>query len=572
MNTRKPMAFAALCAATCAFGAFERTIPSTDGMGDVVALTNALAELNALSKASGGGDTLNARIYLSPGLYDLKGVRMAADSHLRIEHARNLVFAGLGDGPSDTVLLGGGEADGCRVISGAGGGNYWWNTYSNLTVTGGWMSGSGAGIYSGSLATRYVCLIVSNNVSTATERYMEGGGVCGGVAERCLFADNRAGIAGGAFGPKAMAKVPPGSDEPSVRAYATDCTFSNNQVTASYSSAYGGGAVTGGTYTRCRFYGNRSATYGGAVGRSEQCPSAVLIDCELVGNVAKTSGGAVYRAVAMTNCTLVGNSLSGWGYGGAIEADASSPTKAVGCVFTGNAAALGCVGRNVDFTDCVITNHQGTHALLDANLTRCYVADNVSSESSAVLDYVSSANSRTNANCVFVGNRQSNYGPLSGAKVIVNCAYFDNAYGNSNYSPLFSVDALVYNSVFAGNMINGGTPCDIRTSGNGWEGRYPTLVNCVFATTDGDVEGVASYTDCRQMARERLRYTKRDASRPLMPSRRSPLYNGGYEADWLLALVGDKDFYGRTRQLFERIDIGPAECDIKPTGMIVLVK
>lgn len=565
MDIRKTLTLAALCAVACsASGAFERTIPSTDGVGDVVALTNALAELNAL----GDNDTLDARIYLSPGLYDLKGVRMTTDSHLRIEHARNLVFSGLGDGPADTVLLGGGEEDGCRVIFVVGGGNYWWNTYSNLTVTGGYTSGAGAGVLSQSLATRYVRLIVSNNVSTATGRYSEGGGICGGVAEHCLFADNRAGIAGGAFGPNAMSKTPPGATEPSVRAYATDCTFSNNQVTASYSTAYGGGAVTGGTYTRCRFYGNRSANYGGAVGRSESCPSAVLVDCELVGNVAETRGGAVYRAVALTNCTLVGNSLSSWGYGGAIDADAADSTKAVGCVFAGNSAAQGCIGRNVDFTDCVITNHQGTFALYNANLTRCYVADNVTSEGSAVFDYVSSANVRTNANCVFVGNRQSNYGPLVAAKVIVNCAYLDNAYGNANYSPLFPQDALVYNSVFAGNKIAGTTPCDIRTWGNA----YPTLVNCVFSATDGDVDGIASYADCRLVARERLLYTKRDAARPLMPSRRSPLYNRGYEADWLLALVGDTDFYGRARRLFDRIDIGPVECDEDPTGMMLIIR
>lgn len=568
MNDKKTVAVAALCAASCAFGAFERTVEATDGIGDVVALTNALAELNALSKASGGGDTLNARIWLKPGLYDLKGVCMAANSHLRIEHARNFVFAGLGDGPEDTVLLGGGEAEGCRVISVSGGGNYWWNTYSNLTVTGGYVtSGSGGGIYSGSLATRYVRLIVSNNVTTATTRYSGGGGICGGVAEQCLFVDNRAGIAGGAFEPNSASKTPPGETEPSVRAYATDCVFSNNQVTATYSASYAGGAVTGGTYTRCKFYGNTSASYGGAVGRSEVCPSAVLIDCELVGNVAANGGGGAYNPVGVTNCTFVGNTLSNWGSGGAIYAG-NGAVDVVGCVFTGGGAARGCIGFNVNFTDCIMTNNAGTFALYNANLTRCYVAGNSASEGAAVVDFVETANSRTNVNCVFVGNSQSNYGSLSSAKVIVNCAYLDNTYGNANYSPLFSDAALVYNSVFSGNRINNGTPCDIRT----WSERYPTLVNCVFSTTDGDVDGVASYTDCRQVARERLRYTKRDAARPLMPSRRSPLYDGGYEADWLLALVGDTDCYGRARRLFARLDIGPAECDEEPMGLAVIIR
>lgn len=552
----------------CVFGAFERTVPATDGVGDVVALTNAIAELNALSDS----DTLNSRIYLQPGLYDLRGIHMTAESHLDIQHARNLVFAGLGNGPEDTVLLGGGREEGCRVIKVGGGGNYWWNTYSNITVTGGYTSGNGGGICSGSLATLYVRCIISNNVSTSTARYSGGGGCCFGVAEKCLFADNTAGICGGALEPHANSKM--SLDNPLREAYATDCIFSNNQITASYNDNYGGGAVTGGTYTRCKFYDNKSASRGGAVGRSENCKNAVLIKCEFYSNSAATRGGAVHEAVAITNCTFVANSLTGVdAYGGAIYARSTVTMPDVyGCVFSENTAENGCVAYNANLTHCIVTNNIGSRALYNVNLTRCLVVDNCSSTGNIVFDSVSENNSRTNVNCVFVRNRQSGYGSLSEAKVIVNCAYLDNWYGNGNYSPLFSKNSLVYNSVFSGNKINNGPLCDIRTSGLNWSEDYPTLVNCIFSTTDGAVDGAGHYTNCYQVPRDKLKYTRRDSEHPLTPSRTSKMFDNGYESDWLLALVGDTDYYGRARRLFDRIDIGPAECGEEPLGLMLLFR
>ena len=50
----------------------EATIEAPNGVGDVVALTNAMTQANALSAS----DRANARIWLKPGVYNLSGVYM----------------------------------------------------------------------------------------------------------------------------------------------------------------------------------------------------------------------------------------------------------------------------------------------------------------------------------------------------------------------------------------------------------------------------------------------------------------------------------------------------------------
>jgi len=81
---------------TTAFAA-EVTVPS----GDVVALTNALANI------------ANTTIKLEAGVYDLKDIAMEPGSHLVLaleagKGGREII--GLGNGPEDTILLGGGQA------------------------------------------------------------------------------------------------------------------------------------------------------------------------------------------------------------------------------------------------------------------------------------------------------------------------------------------------------------------------------------------------------------------------------------------------------------------------------
>ena len=132
----------------------EYTIEAPGGVGDVEALTNALVAINSMIGDANG--RFNARVWLKPGVYDLCGVYMTTTTgsgHLCTESIQGGMIAGLGEGPEDTILLGGGEADGRRVLY-TGGSNYDWMTISNLTVTGGWTTGDGGGIC-GNGTTRY---------------------------------------------------------------------------------------------------------------------------------------------------------------------------------------------------------------------------------------------------------------------------------------------------------------------------------------------------------------------------------------------------------------------------------
>jgi len=127
-----------LVAATLA--AAEYVIEAPNGVGDVVALTNAFKKSHYASNA--------AKILLKPGVYDLSGIKMDGSRHLLCYGLKaNSVIAGLGATPGDTVLLGGGVTDNCRIMDLYGGDV----TVSNLTVTGGYLSGGadGAGINGG---------------------------------------------------------------------------------------------------------------------------------------------------------------------------------------------------------------------------------------------------------------------------------------------------------------------------------------------------------------------------------------------------------------------------------------
>ena len=164
---------------------FERTIEAPNGVGDVVALTNALTELNALTDAARN----DMRIWLRQGTYNLSGVYMTSTHHLQIKQSLRGLVAGLGDGPGDTILLGGGETEAHGVLSMEGGGNWGFNTISNLTLTGGWSTTDGGGI-NGAASIEYRNLIVSNNYAKGSANGTGGGGCFRGRAFNCLFADN----------------------------------------------------------------------------------------------------------------------------------------------------------------------------------------------------------------------------------------------------------------------------------------------------------------------------------------------------------------------------------------------
>ena len=139
----KKVILLALCIPITA-AAKEYTIEAPGGVGDIESLTNALVDINKKVLA----ERNSSKVWLKPGVYNLRGVSMSTDSgtgHLSLKSLNWGLIAGLGDGPEDTILLGGGKEDGLGVLC-VSGNNSGWMTISNLTVTGGWSSGNGGGI------------------------------------------------------------------------------------------------------------------------------------------------------------------------------------------------------------------------------------------------------------------------------------------------------------------------------------------------------------------------------------------------------------------------------------------
>ena len=539
--------------APVAQAAYEATIEAPNGVGDVVALTNALAQANALTDSA----RASARIWLKPGLYNLSGVYMTSSSHLRFKVSASGMIAGLGEKPKDTILLGGGEAEAHRVLALAGGGNYGWMTVSNLTVTGGWTSGDGGGI-SGNGTSRYRHLIVSNNYAAGSNGG-GGGGCMRGRAEYCLFADNSVGTGnrGGAGhwtdgGGGQMATFVQG---------AWHCTFSNNVL-----PNVGGALRLAGKCIGCTFIDNK-ANYGGAV----VVPTVTFTWCANIFT----------NTTEILDCTFIGNKLSAWGHGSAVHNSAGKNVAISNCVFTANDTP-GIDGSGVvykgNLTDCIITNNvRPQHILYDCNLTRCLVANNTTSGNSAHNDYASTQGAYTNVNCIFLNNLQQSYGHVTVNKVVINCSYIGNISNNGGNYGGICTRCRMWNTLLFDNWTDDSKTSqyasDIRAHDS--NGDLPlVMTNCVFATCDSyvklDANGYvtnAGVANTRKIANMKFADA---ANGDYTPTTRSAAYDAGCQEPWLLSLVGDKDLAGNPRVFGKRVDIGAYECQkLKPGVMLI---
>ena len=100
------------------------------------------------------------------------------------------------------------------------------------------------------------------------------------------------------------------------------------------------------------------------------------------------------------------------------------------------------------------------------------------------------------------------------------------------------------------------------------------MTNCLFNKADSyvqiDENGYAEHdglADCRQVADMKF-----EAIGDPVPTYRSPAYNAGFAADWLLAAVGDFDLGWRKRVFGDRLDIGAFECQRSIPGMVVVIR
>ena len=362
------------------------TTISEGGVGDVDSLTNAFAQ------AKGNFD----EVAIAPGVYDLTGVKMDAENHLRLGGTGNPVFRkvyGLGATRDETVLIGGGETDGVRVLYAWGGGC----SVSNLTVTGGYSQGTGGGLYSQETCTD---CIISNNYARNG-----GGGIHCAKVFCCLIADNRTsnGYGGGLY-----------------LGNSTDCVISNNVTTKSDANLGAGGAYSG-THTRTKFLYNRAPSAPGGA-----CNSGTFIGCDFVGNSAYR-GGAVSSGSVVSNCLFSGNSASN-----GTSALAGNGT-AYGCRFI-NSSCNQVVVSGFNLIDCVVSNNvqtSGNTHVLDISgkvLRNCLLADNRNT-GAANGGYAGTLGEGARLeNCTVIGfwRQYSNYSPVKGDCVCVNTLFYGN--------------------------------------------------------------------------------------------------------------------------------------------------
>ena len=569
------VAMAASIAIT-ASGATYR-IAAPNGVGDVTALTNAVAQIDAAA-------TSGTRLLLEPGVYNLAGTSTGAGgAHIRFDKAHtDLVIAGLGATPGDTILLGGGAADKKRIL-------HVWNTsakvsatISNLTVTGAYTTTDAAGIY-GSQYLVLRDLVISNNVANGL-----GAGCLRGKAYNCLFANNTAtGKNGGGFWSEDAGNgawnctfignaAPAGKEGGGL--YCTGagsevigCTFIGNTGGSGIGARVGG---DGSVVSNCIFKDNAPTATGSSTkfGGGLHISSGKCEDCVFEGNAADRGGGAYVAsgAVAIRNCRFERNRQIGWASGAALFVNASSPLALVSnCVFNANEANVfssRTIISNANLVDCVITNHAvaSGYVVAGSNMTRCLFAHNSTSSANAQhLDigtiYGGTPVSRTNVNCVIAYNHSYAAGAITDGKKVVNCTYYGNVcdIGNNANSAIIR-DGVAWNTLLGGNTI-GGNPMDVRR---------PYLTNCVF-TASAIAVNADGLSGCQLTSNVKFQSSQDGGEFDIGDS--SPARNAGVWQDWMAPLLGGVDFAGRPRVKFGSIDAGALECQHR-LGFVIEVK
>ncbi len=581
MDNRKASSFSFQLAAFCfavigAFGATYR-ISAPGGVGDVTALTNIVAQLNA-------GNHTGTKILLEPGVYDLHGTATIiggnpSNAHLYFNtKCIDGLFAGLGDKPGDTILLGGGATDGKKIIHAWTGEEARPFVISNLTITGGYTSGDGGGIQgSSALVLKYV--VISNNYAKGSNG-AGGGGVLRARAYNCLFADNTCGSqhGGGLW------------TDSSVQG-AWDCIFTNNAIATS--GKYGGGLYMskGGECVGCQFLGNAGKHASGAymasnglvsncvfrgnaatgaassdkVGGGLYLASGTCIDCVFENNAADRGGGMYVGSASsiVRNCLFERNRQTGWASGAALFVNASSPLALVSnCVFNANVAnkeSSRTIISNADLVDCVITNHDvlSGYVIAGCNMTRCLFAHNSTTVNAQHLDigtiYGGTTVYRTNVNCIVAYNHAIGASSMTDGKKVVNCTYYGNLcdIGNNANSGILH-DCVAWNSIIAGNTITGIGAMDVRR---------PYLTNCVF-TASALAVNADGLSGCKQSSNIKFEPSATGGEFDIRHS--SPARDLGVIEEWMVPLLGATDYAGRPRVMFSTIDAGALECQRPP--------
>ena len=489
-------------------------VPATDGIGDVVKLTNVLAQATA---------NFNT-VRLAPGVYDLTGTVMSpSDHHQLVWSSYSGKLIGKGAKPEDTVILGGGAADHCRLLK--------FNkscTVSNLTFACACVdyNGSQSGGVANSNSGTFTDCVFSNNYASNFGGALDQAK----TLTRCKFIKNRSGAAGGVMRPWT-----------SGRAVYRDCYFEGNTADGDG----GGVAYYGATWSNCVFVGNCAKSQGCLRGQGSY--GNILLDCYFTNNLATGGSGSVGHASAATNCVFYGNA-----------ANTSSDTLfSIGSVYgceiscnTGMPLIASATLRNCRIVGN-FANRQNTNPMLSGcKLYNCLVARNVG----GVHNMSQIANGGMMCNCTIASNR-------------VYCADY--------YSPVSSV---LVNTILVDNIADS-TTARLGCRQDLYSGLYPAVMtNCLWTAQVGkgfDFEtriiggGLVTTAQLGFSDVENGDY---------MIGRKSVARNAGYQDDAYLAAVGPVDLNGDPR-VYEGdgpakaiIDIGCYECQIPAPGLMMLVR
>ena len=520
-------------------------------------------------------------VALEPGVYDVSGQAAETASHLKMDYAKGGSLIGLGDGPEDVVLLGGGEDSSRRVL------NLGAFTVTNLTVTGGNLTSSadGGGITTGSAGQGAVLgCIVSNNYAKGSNGN-GGGGVWGAKSVLgCLIADNRSTNGGGLRSCTEIRdciisnNVATSAGGGSSSGSAWSCVYVGNQTTGSGGGASGatllqdcafirneagngGGAGECTTISNCLFSCNSASTYGGGSYKATSCRN-----CTFEGNSVVRYGGGAYSGTYI-DCTFVTNSCGGanYGSGGGVGSAACRNCTFVGNHDTKSTAYYGATAADSTLVSCTVTNSYGVWGLFaDTVMSNCVVrncgkAAGTSSEFNLCGGFQNSTARKFVVNTVFDGCFGSGTKDrLAKNRNFVNCTIRDWTGAAQGKGPLAETDTAV------NTLIVGSTPYDVTADSTA------AMTNCLYETASGEL-AAESAVDCVQAS---PRWVKDGAGVLACDIRAaSKAFNAGRWNDEIAALVGETDCAGRPRVMFGRIDIGALECqDDTLPGLMLLFR
>ena len=246
------------------------------------------------------------------------------------------------------------------------------------------------------------------------------------------------------------------------------------------------------TLTNCTFIGNSAGGdgygayyYGGGMYNLSSSPT--LTNCTFIGNSASSPGsygGGMYNSYSLptlTNCTFVGNSAGG--AGGGMSNSASTPAL-THCMFSGNRA-----------TSTSSSSGGGIYnaASSSPSLSSCtFNGNSATSDGGGIYNMTHS--SPTLSNCTFTGNAAGSGGGMyniaSSSPTLSNCTFTGNSAGSDGggiYN-IASGSPTLGNCTFSGNSAtrDGGGMYNVSDGS-------PTLSNCSFSGNSASRDGGGMY-------------------------------------------------------------------------------